>query len=208
MKRTFLTALTALAITASASAQSTVDSIASKYKLLPMPEALTLEKTFPILGTYELNNATASGAATTESTNTITVALDSVNKGVIWVTGLPQGRVKAHLRKSPATYRILPQKSETGKQIPEGILMLDPTTETLNIAIGAPYVDASPEAIFAVNATTAAQPVNTVEVKTKTKTSKTKSKVTFYTATKIGVTPSTTTTVSDSTNTQQQQPQQ
>jgi hypothetical protein len=183
MKNIFSMAVAALFFTASVNAQSTVDSIAAKYKLQPMPEANSIEKTFPVLGTYQLATSADSSAAAT-----LTISLDSTNKGLVWIEGLPQGRVKAYLRKSPATYRILAQKTESGKSIPEGTLMLDPTTNTLNIALGAPYNDADPAAVFAMNTgtdATAAANGNTVEVKTKTKTSKTKSKVTFYTASKI-----------------------
>lgn len=177
MKNTIFLAIAAFFITASVNAQSTVDSIAAKYKLLPMPEALTVEKTFPVLGTYQLANSTDSSA-------TVSVSLDSSNKGIIWVEGLPVGRVKAYLKQSPATYRILAQKSATGKQVPEGTLIFSPETGQLNVSLGAAFNDAEPAAIFAMNnAVTPAD--NTVEVKTKTKTSKTKSKVTFYSANKV-----------------------
>lgn len=204
-----------LLLGAAVSAQSTVDSIAAKYKLLPMPDPMTIEKTFPVLGSYQLN-ATADGA-----TN-LTVTLDSVNRGIVWVEGLPQGRIKAYLRKSPATYRIMAQKTETGKQVPEGTLYLDTATNNISIALGKAYDDADPLAVFALNpaATDAGLGVNsevtvktddgkvktevendgTVKTKTKTATSKSKSKVTFYTGTKI---------VQNTNATQpQQQPQQ
>lgn len=183
---------------------STRDSIAAKYKLLPMPGALTLEKTFPILGTYQLNTATAaSNAGGTTSTTaaasgqvsgtttgtdvtapSVTITLDSASKGIVWVEGLQQGRLKAYLKKSPATYRIVAQKSGSGTAIPEGTMILDTTTNTLNIALGAPYNEVDPAAIFALsNGGTAVD--NTAEVKVKTKNAKTKSKVTFITATKV-----------------------
>ncbi|SHF58116.1 hypothetical protein SAMN05444008_109212 [Cnuella takakiae] len=209
---------------------STRDSIAAKYKLQPMPGALTIEKTFPILGTYQLN--TTPGAAgitgstdattatgTTGTTNTtgntttgtvnnsgntmnatdasaaygaqqITITLDSASKGIVWVEGLQQGRMKAYLKKSPATYRVVAQKSATGTAIPEGTMHLDSTTNTLHIALGVPYNDVDPTAIFAVSDSTASVD-NTAEVKVKTKDSKTnkttksKSKVVFITATKV-----------------------
>src|SRR5438270_8167786 len=110
MKKTFLAAAAALVIGASVQAQSTVDSIQSKYKLQPMPAALTIEETFPVIGNYQLTNST-------EGTGTVTVNLDSTNKGMVWVDGLPQGRIKAYLRQSPATYRIVSQKSGSGKQV-------------------------------------------------------------------------------------------
>jgi hypothetical protein len=199
MKKGFFAALAALTITASVHAQSTVDSIAAKYKLLPMPAATTLERAFPVLGTYILSNAT-------EGTGTITVSLDSVNKGLVWVEGLPQGRIKAYLRKSPATYRILSQKSAGGKQVSEGTLHFDTTSRNLHIALGKAYDETDPTAIFALMPDMSAAGAegesemkiktkdtkvktevegNQVKVKTKTPVSKTKTKVTFYTAAKI-----------------------
>ena len=231
MKNKILLVIAAFLITASVQAQSTVDSIAAKYKLVPMPEPLTIEKTFPVLGNYQLGSADASMAmannnsmatnSTTSSTTTTTTApastetapattmgtetanvgslvvtLDQENKGVIWVEGLPQGKFKAYLKKSPASYRILSQKTESGNEIPEGTLLYDPSTKTLNIALGKEYDDADPAAIFALNpaltgtATTDVAPAdNTVKVKVKTATTKSKAKVTYFTATKIEQTP-------------------
>lgn len=180
MKNTLFLAVAALFFSATVSAQSTVDSIAAKYKLLPMPGPLTVDKTFPVLGEYQLVNSADSAAA-------LTVTLDSASKGIVWIDGLPQGRVKAYLRKSPATYRIIAQKTESGKQVPEGTVMLDTATKTLNIALGAPYNETTPEAIFAFNNGTPDD--NTVEVKAKSKTAKTKAKVTYYTANKVVTTP-------------------
>ncbi|RYZ21489.1 MAG: hypothetical protein EOO16_12820 [Chitinophagaceae bacterium] len=167
---------------------STADSISAKYKLLPMPGELTLEKKFPAVGSYQL-----SGAA--EGSTPVTITLDSNSKGLIWVSGLPQGTFKAYLAKSPATYRIVSQKSQSGTQVPEGTLYFSPETNTLQIALGAPYNSENPVAIFPVvapvdataTAATATEPV-TAEVKVKKETakgkSKSKSKVTFYTASK------------------------
>lgn len=186
---------------------STRDSIAAKYKLLPMPGALSTEKTFPILGTYQLNDAPAADAttatdattttadqttdvaATSAASPTVTITMDSASKGIVWVEGLQQGRLKAYLKKSPATYRITAQKSGSGTTIPEGVMMLDTATHTLNIALGASYNEADPAAIFATGNTTTVED-NTTEVKTtakaKTKhTTKAKPKVTFITATKV-----------------------
>jgi hypothetical protein len=110
---------------------STADSIAAKYKLLPMPEALTVEKKFPVLGTYQL-------AGSTDASTNVTITLDSSSKGIVWINGLPQGSFKAYLAKSPATYRIISQKSATGTQVPEGTLVFSPETNTLQLALGAP----------------------------------------------------------------------
>src|SRR4051812_13946908 len=149
MKNTLFLFIAALFFSASVHAQSTVDTIESKYKLLPMPEALTLEKTFPVLGTYQLNTADSTGSA-------VTVTMDSSSKGIVWVDGLPEGRIKAYLKQSPATYRIVAQKSSTDKQIPEGTMIFNPETNTLNISLGAPFNDTDPAAIFsAVSGATA-----------------------------------------------------
>lgn len=193
---------------------STRDSIAAKYKLLPMPGGLTIEKTFPVLGVYQLNpSADASGttAATTGNTtvagtndstlNTtdasaaygtpqVTITLDSASKGIVWVEGLEQGRFKAYLKKSPATYRIVAQKTAEGTAIPEGTLHLDTATNTLHIAMGAAYQDTDPTAVFysgATVATDAADVTATGTTKAKSKTAKTKAKpkVKIITATKV-----------------------
>jgi hypothetical protein len=189
MKNAIFLFIAALFITASVNAQSTVDSIHAKYQMQPMPEALTIEKTFPVLGSYQLNT-------TDGSTQTVSISLDSANRGVIWVSGLPEGSFKAYLKKSPGTYRIISQKAEDGKQIPEGTLFFDPATNTLNVALGKAYDEADPTAVFAnlnTDATTdVATADNNTEVKVKTKTptskTKTKTKLVFYTATKAQMT--------------------
>ena len=254
MKNKIFLVIAAFLFTASVQAQSTVDSIAAKYKLVPMPEPLTIEKTFPVLGSYQLSSADASMAmannasmatnstssanttttttapATTEtapattmgtetaSAGSLVVTLDAENKGVIWVEGLPQGKFKAYLKKSPASYRILSQKTETGNEIPEGTLLYDPSTKTLNIALGKEYDDVDPAAIFALNpaltgnatTTDVAPAENTVKVKVKTPTSKSKSKVTYFTASKMEQTPSTSSdaTPAPATTTEEQKPAQ
>jgi len=202
MKNTFLLAVAALFFSVAVNAQSTVDSIAAKYKLLPMPAPLTIEKTFPVLGTYTLagTGQEAPAVSTDSSMNAVAapslvVTLDSVNKGMVWIEGLPEGKIKAYLQKSPATYRILAQKSESGQSVPEGTLLLDTTTQTLNIALGAPYNATTPEAIFTFNNSTPED--NEVEIKAKSKTAKTKAKVKFYTASKVVVEPAVDTQVQD-----------
>lgn len=222
MKNFLVPAIAALFLSASVSAQSTVDSIEAKYKLLPMPAGLTLEKAFPVLGTYQLNapgtvgstttstttnsstSATSSTTTTSDNTNssspatangsagTVVITMDSSSKGIVWVDGLPEGRMKAYLKKSPATYRIVPQTTSTGKVISEGTLVYNPDNNTLNISIGAPYNEADPTAIFNTansNNDVAAAPMpasgtGKVKVKTKTANSKTKNRVMFYSASK------------------------
>ena len=205
MKNTFFLAVAALFFSATVNAQSTVDSIAAKYKLLPMPAPLTIEKTFPVLGTYTLAGTGQASAATTTASDSayvgaaaapsLVVTLDSVNKGMVWIDGLPEGKIKAFLQKSPATYRILAQKSESGKSVPEGTLILDTTTQTLNVALGAPFNSTDPAAIFTFNNSTPDD--NEVEIKAKSKNAKTKAKVKFYTASKVIVEPAVDTQVQD-----------
>jgi hypothetical protein len=209
MKNTFLSAIIALFIGVSASAQSTVDSIAAKYKLLPMPAPLTTEKIFPVLGTYQLStDAAVAGSTAVSSTSTtsttiadqtttatdvaavatpaITITLDSASKGIVWVEGLPEGKFKAYLKKSPTTYRIISQTTNMGKQIPEGTMHFDAETNALHIAMGKAYNDEDPTGIFAVNAAPEATTEVASNTKSKSKTAKTaKSKVTFYTASKL-----------------------
>lgn len=179
MKNTIFILAATVFLGAAVHAQSTVDSINAKYQLLPMPVAMTIEKTFPILGSYQLNNA----QGTPEN---VMISLDPENKGIVWIEGLPQGKMKAYLKKAPATYRIISQKSETGKQISEGTLMLDQETNNLHIALGKPFDMTNPEAIFNLNPTSdmAMTGTNEVKIKSKNASSKTKSKVLFYTAIK------------------------
>ena len=244
MKNRIFLLLAAFLVTAAVKAQSTVDSIAAKYKLVPMPEPLTIEKTFPVLGTYQLGgvDAMATTSMSTDNTNSantaspttapattepsssanttvgtetansgsVVITLDPENKGVIWVEGLPQGKFKAYLKKSPSSYRILSQKTESGEEVPEGTLIYDAETKTLKIALGKAYDDADPTAIFALNTPTGAEPVpaeTEVKVKTKTSTSKTKTKITYFTATKVETMPASTETTNPAPA-QQSQPDQ
>jgi len=193
MKNTIFLFIAAFFITLSVSAQSTADSIHAKYQMKPMPEGMTIEKTFPVLGTYQLTTTATDGT----TAQNVTVTLDSTNKGVIWISGLPEGTMKAYLKKTPGIYRIISQKSENGKQIPEGTLYFDQSANTLNIALGKAYDEADPTAIFSnMNGTSDASNTdvanngNEVKVKTKTPAGKTKekTKLVFYTATKTQMT--------------------
>ena len=181
MKNTILVAVAALFIGTTTFAQSTVDSIEAKYKLLPMPDStISIEKTFPILGTYQL-------ASTNNNTSNLVITLDSSNKGIVWIDGLPEGRIKAYLQQSPATYRIIPQRSSTGKMVPEGTVIYNTESNALNVSLGAPYNETDPGSIFQnYNTNDVAGNTNSsaIKVKTKTATSKSKSRVEFYTASK------------------------
>src|SRR5688572_10251008 len=156
----------------------TVDSITAPYaaKMIPARPALTTDQIFPVLGRYESSlNADAAS---------VTITMDEQNKGLVWIDGLPQGRIKAMLRKSPATYKIPAQKTAEGKDVAEGTLIFDKDANTLNIVIGKPYNSEDPASVFV----TAEEPV--VEVKTKgskTKIKTQKLKAWVYTGTKIPV---------------------
>jgi hypothetical protein len=152
----------------------TVDSITAKYKdkeVVSKP-ASTLQDVFPVIGKYE--------SATNPDAASLTINLDETNKGIAWIEGLPQGKVKAMLRKSPSTYKIPVQKTEDGKEVAEGTLIFDAATNTLRICIGKSFDAENPEAAFAA-------PVEAAVVLTKT--AKTKKPVApkawIYTGTKM-----------------------
>jgi hypothetical protein len=154
-----------------------------KYKLLPMPEPLTREKIFPVIGKYEVTaktnsttssttvaatDATASTTDATATASTVTIDLDAENKGIVWVDGLPQGRIKAMLRKAPGTYKIPKQKTADDKEIAEGVMIFDKDNNTLDVCIGCTYNIDDPASAFAAPV----EPVVDETVKTKTTKSK------------------------------------
>lgn len=176
---------------------------ADTYKMQPMPEALTTEKIFPVIGKYQLTDK--DGAQ-----STVTVALDEANKGIVWIDGLPQGKIKATLRKSPATYKIPVQplgevapaeempapdadakdakkaKAKTAKvkevkpkELPEGILIYDRDANVLNVCIGCKYNNEDPAIAFTSSTETdaaATEEAEKAEKKTAKKTAKKSSK--------------------------------
>jgi len=148
---------------------ATVDSIESKYALVPMPNQMTTEQIFPVIGQYQ---------SSTNADQKLTVTLDDQNKGFVWIDGLPQGRVKAVLKKSPATYKIPAQKTADGKDVPEGTLIYDKDANVITVMLGRPFNDADPASVFA--STTTTDESATTEAKTpvtKHKGNKTKTKV-------------------------------
>lgn len=164
----------------------TVDSIAAKYssKLIPARAPLTVEQIYPVLGQYE---STANADAPS-----VVIVLDETNKGIVWVDGLPQGRIKALLRKSPSTYKIPAQKTADGKSVSEGTLFFNQEANTLNIVIGKEYNDLEPSSVFVTEVAD--------EPDAKAKTSKTKSKVKIWTYSGnkvVAETAATTTTTSE-----------
>ncbi len=186
---------------------------ADTYKMQPMPEALTIEKIFPVLGKYQLTDK--DGAA-----STVTIAMDESNKGIVWIDGLPQGKIKATLRKSPATYKIPVQKLEEetpvvaeetttdakkaktakakpAKELAEGVLIYDKDANVLNVCIGCKYDNENPAVAF--TPATTEEPAATEEAPKKAKTTKkstakkvVKVKPVHYTGSKIIETPAAT----------------
>jgi len=134
-----------------------------------MPKPLTVEQIFPVLGQYQLTN-------TTDKTEvgTVKVIIDEQNKGTVWIEGLPQGRIYAQLRRSPATYKIPMQKTAEGKDVPEGTLIFDKDTRMLNVVIGKAYNMENPSIVFATEEEIKADAENK---EVKVKTAKTKVKV-------------------------------
>lgn len=119
-----------------------VQEITSKYqdKLIAPKPALTTKDIFPAIGVYESTD--------NPEAKTIVITLDEQNKGLVWVEGLPQGKIKAMLRKSPAVYKIPAQKTEDGKDVAEGTLIYDKETNTLSICIGKNYNYENPSQVF------------------------------------------------------------
>ncbi len=138
-----------------------------KYKLQPMPEPLTMDKIFPAIGSYTI--ADKEGVS-----SNVNISIDPENKGTIWVEGLPQGKFKAYLRKSPGVYKIPAQKLEDDKSLAEGVLIYDKDANALNVCIGCTYNIEDPAVAFLENA----EPeVAETETKAKKGTVKSKTKV-------------------------------
>ncbi len=180
---------------------------ADTYKMQPMPEALTTEKIFPVIGNYQLTDKEGTAS-------TVTVTLDPSNKGIVWIEGLPQGKIKATLRKSPATYKIPVQplgevamteelvaadakpskaakaKEVKAKELPEGVLIYDKDANVLNVCIGCKYNNEDPALAFTPSDAVATEEVEKAEKKTAKTAKKSKAKVAkikpvHYTGTKV-----------------------
>lgn len=143
---------------------------ADTYKMQPMPEALSTDKVFPVIGKYELTGKDG-------ATSTVTVTLDETNKGIVWVDGLPEGRFKAILRQSPSTYKIPAQKlgeEADAKSLAEGVLIYDRDANLLNVCIGCTYKTEDPAVAFIPDAVAEEEkapeaPAKTAKTKTATK---------------------------------------
>lgn len=176
MKRNYLLmmAFSISVATASVAQVSTTPEVPRNYKpqakeLLPMPGELTDEMIFPVLGRYEY-------ADNEGEISQVTVTRDGENKGVIWINGMPQGKFKADLKASPATYKIPVQKTllneageasseeqavaedaaETahskarysGKSLKEGTVIFDSVSNKLYVNIGARFNEEDPATVF------------------------------------------------------------
>ena len=180
---------------------------ADTYKMQPMPEALTTEKIFPVIGNYQLTDKEGTAS-------TVTVTLDPANKGIVWIEGLPQGKIKATLRKSPATYKIPAQPlgedvmsteataatevdakdaktaktaknaKAVKKELPEGVLIYDRDANVMNVCIGCKYNNEDPAAAFISTETTDVATTDEA-AKAEKKTSKTTKKTTKAKVAKI-----------------------
>lgn len=150
----------------------TVAEINARYegKYIAAKPAMTDKDIYPVLGSYE--------STTNTDAPSVSISLDAENRGIVWIDGLPQGRVKAMLRKSPATYKIPAQQTADGKQVAEGTLIFDKDTKTLSIVIGKDYNMADPAAAFAAPAIgTVDEATANADVKVKNTTTKSKTKV-------------------------------
>lgn len=142
----FLSAIKAQDEQPATPAQETTDASATDTsKLIPMPEPLTIEKIYPVIGTYQ------SAGSEQDGPMKISVMVDENNKGVAWISGLPQGKVKALLLKSPATYKIPVQKTEEGNDVAEGTLIYDQDTRALSLCLGCTYNYQDPSSAFAIS---------------------------------------------------------
>ncbi|WP_008582199.1 hypothetical protein [Niabella soli] len=217
-KKSLLTAFLAFAIACVTFAQSTPE-VPRNYKpapkeLLPMPDSLTDEAIFPVLGSFNLTDKKGDAAQ-------VTITRDAENKGIVWVNGLPEGKFKAFLKASPATYMIPAQKAlandETGstssmestetssstttkskskvvsgRSIHEGTLIYDKDANALYVNIGSKFNEDNPTYVFpemTAGADSAAMAMTTMDETTSKKVKKPAKPVIkgiTYTGSKIG----------------------
>ena len=174
MKKNVLLAFVAILISTLVYAQvSTTPEVPRNYKpkpkeLLPMPDSLTTEDIFPVLGKYSLADKDG------DSTD-VFISLDPESKGVVWVSGLADGKFKAELKASPATYKIpsqktfandattgetpasveeaegnavAPAKKLSGKSVNEGTLFYDKEANQIYINLGSKFNETDPTLVF------------------------------------------------------------
>lgn len=92
----------------------------------------------PVLGSY----------STSDAATNLTITVDEQNVGIVWIDGLPQGKVKAFLKKAPATYKIPAQKTVEGKSVAEGTLVYDKDAKQLWLCTDCAFNEADPAATF------------------------------------------------------------
>lgn len=172
MKKNLLLFVVALLVITTSFAQlSTTPEVPRNYKpkakdLLPMPDSLINEKIFPILGAYKVVNKKGDSLH-------VQVTADEMSKGVVWVSGLPEGKFKANLQASPAIYKIPAQKTylndkitetysdaaltanreiavkkTSGKSVEEGTMIYDQDARQLYINFGTKYNERNPATVF------------------------------------------------------------
>ncbi len=110
-------------------------------------------------------NATKIPTGTTLANN-ISITVDEQNVGIVWIEGLPQGRIKAIMKKAPATYKIPVQKTTEGKSVAEGTLIYDKDAKQLWIALGGTYNDENPSAPFTGKTKAKVWQLNRIETET------------------------------------------
>lgn len=156
-------------VTAQAAATSTGDRwntwTPDKYKMLPMPAPLTIEKIFPVIGQYTVASADAPATEASSAGLNLTITLDESTKGIAWIEGLPQGKLKAYLQKSPATYMIPAQKTADNKDLAGGVLIFDKESNKLDVCIGCKFNSADPAAAFTATEPAQEEPVAVKPVK-------------------------------------------
>lgn len=119
----------------------TVAAILTKYEsgTVTTRPALTQKDIFPALGQFQVTSPEALS---------LVINQDEQNKGIVYISGMPQGTVKAMIRKSPATYYIPAQKTPEGNDVPQGTLVYDPATNNLQICLGRAFNDTDPVSVF------------------------------------------------------------
>ncbi|MBK7099229.1 MAG: hypothetical protein IPH58_13915 [Sphingobacteriales bacterium] len=156
----FILTIALFGFTVAVAQTSTAPEIPKHYKpapkaLLPMPGELTENEIFPVLGRYEISNEKG-------ELSKISISNDAENKGVIWISGLVEGKFYANLKESPATYKIFPQKlssdesldsmtaskKSSGKSIEEGTIIFDKELNKIYLNIGNKYNENDPSLVF------------------------------------------------------------
>lgn len=154
MKKTFFLAIAALFLFSASAQDSTSKAIPTTPATTTTPATPVVipdhlvgvtsnnikpEHYLPVLGSYQSAGST---------TATVNVVLDEQNIGIVWIDGLPQGRIKALLKKSPAIYKIPAQKTAEGKSVGEGTLIFDQASKQLWVCTSCSYNETDPASTF------------------------------------------------------------